>query len=63
MIEFTFPGIPGYSRKQVTNVIRAESNTLKICEPTIVRVPRRLLQERTYIVHALKRRRLKITPL
>jgi hypothetical protein len=64
LIEFNIPfGIPGYSRKQITNVTRIETNELKICQPTLVRSQKHLIQEQAFIVHVFKKGKPRITPI
>jgi hypothetical protein len=55
----------GASIKKETNILRYESDTLKVCEPKLVRTQRYLgvVGEITWIVHILKKGKVKSTRL
>ena len=62
-IRVALTGILGYYRERRTNVVRAESDKMKICEPKEVNVQKYLIGERKWIVHVPKKGKIRAKPL
>ena len=47
----------------MTQVLRIETDKMKVCEPKVIRKRRYLVAEEAFVVHVLERGKTKITPI
>jgi len=52
-----------YERRMLTQVLRIETDKMKVCEPKVIRKRRYLVAEEAFVVHVLERGKTKITPI